>query len=64
MFEFTKKVLLKVSFDKELFRKELRKARKWLKPHEMILLKSWCLITFVQYKDVILETFDAIYINK
>ena len=61
MFELSKKVLRKVSFDKYLFVKELRKAAKWLKEEEALLLKAWCLATFGHvYKDVILETFETL----
>lgn len=59
MYELSKKVLLKVSFDKTLFRKELLKTRKWLKPKESLLLKAWCLAHFGHvYKDVIQECFE------
>ena len=34
MFEYTKEILMKVSFDKVLFKKELKKAVKWLKSEE------------------------------
>ncbi|HKC69872.1 MAG TPA: hypothetical protein VKG26_16670 [Bacteroidia bacterium] len=48
----------KVSFDKTLFRKELKKAIKWVKPNEKTLLKVWCLATFGhQYSEEILEVF-------
>jgi len=58
MFEYTKEVLLKVSFDKVLFRKELSKAVKWLKSDERRLLMVWCLTTFGhRYADIITETF-------
>lgn len=61
MFELSKKILEKVSFDKTLFRKELIKAVKWLKPDEKMLLMVWCLATFgTQYKDVIKEVFKNI----
>ncbi len=46
MFDLSKKVLEKVSFDRTLFRKELIKAINWIKPHEKTLLKVWCLATF------------------
>ena len=39
MFELSKNILEKVSFDKTLFRKELIKAVHWLKPDEKTLLK-------------------------
>lgn len=58
MFEYTKEILLKVSFDRVLFRKELRKAVKWLKSEERALLMVWCLATFGhRYTDIITETF-------
>ncbi len=61
MYEMSKKILERVSFDKALFKKELMKALKWLKPDEKLLLKVWCLSTFGHmYKDVILETFRGV----
>ena len=57
MFEYTKEVLLKVSFDKLLFRKELAKALRWLKREEKPLLQVWCASTFTQHSDVIADTF-------
>ena len=60
MLEFSKKVRNKVSFDKNLFKKELQKSIKWLSKKEMTHLKIWTLATFSQYKNVILEVFDQI----
>lgn len=61
MYEFSKKVLTKVSFDKALFRKELLKSKKWLKGEESLLLKTWCLATFGHiYKDTIMDVFDMV----
>lgn len=58
MFEYTKEVLVKVSFDRVLFRKELLKAVKWLKSDERRLLLVWCLATFGhRYADIITEAF-------
>ncbi len=42
MLEFIKTVLIKVSFDKKLFEKELRKALKVLLPQDVKQLKTWC----------------------
>lgn len=42
MLEMTKLVLDKVSDNRELFGKELRKSTKWLERDEMIRLKVWC----------------------
>jgi hypothetical protein len=60
MLELSKKILQKVSFDRHLFKKELKKSVNWVKPNERVLLKAWCLATFgATYKDVILEVFES-----
>jgi len=60
MLEMSKMVLKRMSFDRGLFRKELAKARNWMKPRDKILLKVWCLAQFGHmYRDVILEVFEA-----
>ena len=60
MLEFTKKVLKKVSFDKNLFKKELSKSIRWLSKKEVLILKIWALTTFTQYKSITLDVFDQI----
>jgi len=61
MFELSKKILDKVSFDEMLFRKELKKSINWVKPHEKMLLKIWCLATFGhQYGEDIVDIFKNI----
>jgi hypothetical protein len=61
MFELSKNILEKVSFDKTLFRKELTKAMKWLKPEEKMLLMVWCISTFGnKYGDVINEVYKSV----
>ena len=61
MFELSKKILQQVSFDKLLFRKELLKAYKWLKPEERLLLYAWCITTFGHaYSDVIGEVYKSV----
>jgi hypothetical protein len=61
MFEYTKEILTKVSFDRTLFRKELKKAIRWLKKEERSLLKVWCLATFGNmYLDIIKEVFHSL----
>jgi len=61
MYELSKRILEKVSFDKTLFRKELIKAIKWVKPNEKTLLKVWCLATFGhQYQEEIMEVFNNV----
>lgn len=49
IYEYTKTVLKKVSFNKELFCKELKKALKRLLPHEVNELSIW-IKTFVSNK--------------
>ena len=61
MYELSKNILEKVSFDKTLFRKELIKSVKWLKPDEKMLLMVWCVSTFGhKYSDVITEVYKNI----
>jgi len=58
MFEYSKEILTKVSFDKPLFSKELRKAIKWLQADERKMLMIWCLATFGnKYSDIISQAF-------
>lgn len=49
MFDYTKSILERVSFDPILFCKELEKAIKTLLPHEMELLREW-LFNFTKEK--------------
>lgn len=58
MLEFKKRVLQKVSFDLELFEKELGKAAKWLLEEELEELKLWCYDTFSdKYKPIMDKCF-------
>jgi hypothetical protein len=61
MLEFSKKILQKVSFDKQLFKKELQKSARWIGKHEVAGLKVWALTSFAHYKETILEVFDQVY---
>jgi hypothetical protein len=59
MLELSKQILQKVSFDRKLFKKELRKSLRWIQPQERVQLKAWCLATFgAVYRDVIFEVFE------
>ncbi len=59
MLHLSKSVLKKVSFDRKLFKKELIKAKRWLRKEEQLLLRAWCLATFAgTYDDVIMEIFS------
>ena len=42
MLEYIKIILQKVSFDRRLFEKELRKAIRMLMPAEVKRLRDWC----------------------
>lgn len=55
MLKYVKEVLSKVSFDKELFEKELKKAFKLLMPFEIRELKNWCYKTFGHVYSSILD---------
>jgi hypothetical protein len=55
MLEYVKEVLTKVSFDAQLFEKELRKAMKWLVPVEVGELKKWCYDQFGHVYGVLLN---------
>ena len=58
MLEYFKTILSKVSFDKRLFEKELRKAIKSLVEQEVSLLKEWCYQNFSQqYQPILNECF-------
>jgi hypothetical protein len=61
MFEFSKKILEKVSFDRALFYKELVKTLKWIRPDEKMLLYAWCIANFGHlYKDQIMDAFKLV----
>ena len=58
MLKYTKTVLQKVSFNKDLFKKELQKSLRWLRKDEIIVLQTWCVLHFGSiYMDVIHEVF-------
>jgi hypothetical protein len=47
MVELSKKILVKVSFDRHLFHKELVKALQWIKESEELnSFKDWCIREF------------------
>ena len=57
MLEFIKTVLVKVSFDKKLFEKELRKALKVLLPADVKQLKKWCYEHFSDRYQLVLNQY-------
>lgn len=61
MLEYAKVILPKVSFSKELFRKELNKCINWVEPSQVGELYSWCYENFNEmYPDVLAEAFAHI----
>ncbi|GEL09380.1 hypothetical protein FGL01_01190 [Flavobacterium glycines] len=48
MFDYTKSILERVSFDLVLFSKELEKAIKALLPHELQQLKEWLVFFIIE----------------
>jgi hypothetical protein len=59
MFELSKVILQRVSFDRHLFKKELRKALRWISRDDLHAFKAWCQAQFGhRYPDVLEETFD------
>lgn len=58
MLDYVKMILLKVSFSKALFEKELRKSLKMLVPSEVPDFRSWCYQQFARiYRKVLKRVF-------
>ncbi|WP_299755531.1 hypothetical protein [uncultured Pontibacter sp.] len=60
MLEYVKTILVKVSFDKMLFEKELRKAFKVLMREEIEQLKQWC---YNQFSGVYLIILNRVFLK-
>lgn len=61
MLELCKQILEKVSFDKYLFQKELRKSISWIQNEEMSKFRSWVFTRFGKmYPDVVESAFVTI----
>jgi hypothetical protein len=57
MLEYVKTVLMKVSFDRTLFEKELRKALNLLLPSEIHEFKDWCYRKFSNSYEPVLNKY-------
>lgn len=59
MLKMYQEILTKVSFDRKLFKKELKKATGWIvSPIELYHFKLWCVKEFgKQYPDELKEVF-------
>ncbi|GHA70394.1 hypothetical protein SAMN04487941_2803 [Pontibacter akesuensis] len=60
MLEYVKTILLKVSFDKMLFEKELRKAFKVLERAELKQLRNWC---YEQFSGMYLLILNRVFLK-
>ena len=61
MLDYMKTILLKVSFNRVLFEKELRKALKMLVPAEVPDFRSWCYQQFARiYRRVLKRVFGEL----
>lgn len=61
MLDYVKMILTKVSFNKVLFEKELRKALRMLVPAELPDFRSWCYEQFARvYRKVLKRVFGSL----
>lgn len=62
MLELTKTTLVNVSFDPNLFKKELHKALTWITDaHDLRKFKNWCVVEFGQkYPMIIRSAFEKL----
>jgi len=61
MLEYLKTILQKVSFDQNLFEKELKKAIRSLIPEELQELKTWCYDKFgTSYQSILNRCFRRV----
>lgn len=59
MLEYAKVILPKVSFSRELFRKELAKCINWVGDSDLGQLKNWCFENFMEmYPEILAEAFS------
>ena len=61
MIEYAKVILPKVSFSRDLFRKELTKCINWVEPEELKDLQDWCKENFGEmYPKILTDVFSTI----
>ena len=63
LLDYAKLILQKVSFDKNLFEKELRKAIARLMPAELEDLREWCYDQFSRMHHLVLDRCFAAYLT-
>ena len=60
MIEYAKVILPKVSFSRDLFRKELAKCVNWVEPEELVNLQDWCKENFGEmYPKILTDVFST-----
>jgi len=60
MIEYAKVILPKVTFSRELFRKELHKCIGWIESEKKEELQNWCEENFGEiYPDILSDAFDT-----
>jgi len=66
MFELTKKILVRVSFDPQLFQKELSKGIRWMTDTEEVQrLREWCIKEFgMLYPSIVQKAFSPAKANR
>jgi hypothetical protein len=65
MLELTKKILKTVSFDAQLFQKELNKALKWITDAEEIKkFQEWCIIEFGSIYPLVIRKAFVLEVSK
>jgi hypothetical protein len=65
MIHYIKLILEKVSFDRYLFEKELRKALQSVVPDEFVELKNWCYEKFSnQHMAILNRHFSVVPVRK
>jgi hypothetical protein len=63
MLDFCKTVLTRVSFDRRLFAKELKKSFKWLSKEDAETLRQWAMAQYShKYAQLIGSTFAAVQV--
>ena len=61
MLEYAKVILPKVSFSRQLFRKELEKCINWVEAPDLRELKEWCYENFGEmYPEILNQAFTEI----
>ena len=61
MLDHSKLVLKKVSFDTNLFKKELLKAVNWLNPVDVIKFEEWCFSHFeTEHRQILITVFNKV----